>query len=312
MQQPARIIFSRKGFDSAAGGIPSPILDGALVSLPIPARDASNTTYGDIGFGEIVHDLTRGAIGASHPCHRDPDLRMGAFGQLGPAQSHLSRHAVGPGDLFLFWGLFRRVSHTSSGYRYVAKARREHWIFGWLQVSEVLHLGPDGSWAAEHYPRLSGHPHCRSGWPVSNTLYLATEDLRLRGTSVGLPGAGIFPSVSEALRLSTPDGPTSVWRVPRWLNPQHGGVGMTYHSALDRWADETVQTVGRGQEFVTSLANRSDAWEWLEALFACHAAPRSEQRLVSPGEVDNGGRGCGSPTGWRTSATTRRTYGAGC
>ena len=35
-----KVILSRKGFDSANGGIASPILeDGAIVSFPIPAPD---------------------------------------------------------------------------------------------------------------------------------------------------------------------------------------------------------------------------------------------------------------------------------
>ena len=35
-----RIILSRKGFDSANGGYPSPIMpDGRMVSLPIPEQE---------------------------------------------------------------------------------------------------------------------------------------------------------------------------------------------------------------------------------------------------------------------------------
>jgi Nucleotide modification associated domain 3 len=32
-----RVIFRRKGFDSAAGNAPSPIIDGEPISLPIPS-----------------------------------------------------------------------------------------------------------------------------------------------------------------------------------------------------------------------------------------------------------------------------------
>lgn len=262
-----RIVFSRKGFDTGSGGVPSPILDGSLVSIPIPTSRRSATTYGDIGLGDIVHDLTRGRIGASHLCHHDPDLRVGALGQVGRAQSHLGKNAVGTGDLFLFWGLFRRAVRTPSGYRYVANAPKEHRIFGWLLVGEVVHLGPDGSWATDKYPRLHAHPHCRLGWPDNNTLYLAAEALHIDRRSLGLSGTGVFPRSIEVLRLSVPDGPTSLWSVPRWLNPRHGGVGMTYHSAVERWGEATVQTVARGQEFVASVAGRRDTVAWLEALF---------------------------------------------
>ena len=47
-----RIVFSRKGFDSAAGGGPSPIVGGRPLSLPIPAGAASRTSYDALGLGE--------------------------------------------------------------------------------------------------------------------------------------------------------------------------------------------------------------------------------------------------------------------
>jgi hypothetical protein len=40
-----RVIFSRKGFDSAAGEAPSPIIGGEPTSLPIPTELRSETTY---------------------------------------------------------------------------------------------------------------------------------------------------------------------------------------------------------------------------------------------------------------------------
>ena len=40
-----KVVFSRKGFDSQYGGMPSPILsDGTLLSLPIPSKE-DNTKY---------------------------------------------------------------------------------------------------------------------------------------------------------------------------------------------------------------------------------------------------------------------------
>lgn len=43
-----RVIFSRKGFDSAAGGCPSPIVEGKPISLPIPTRMPSVVCFGDL------------------------------------------------------------------------------------------------------------------------------------------------------------------------------------------------------------------------------------------------------------------------
>jgi len=46
-----KIILSRKGFDSEAGGYPSPILpDGTMLSLPIPSYD--KICFVNIGYGQ--------------------------------------------------------------------------------------------------------------------------------------------------------------------------------------------------------------------------------------------------------------------
>ena len=113
-----------EGFDSAAGGGPSPILpDGTLVSLPIPLGP-SPVTYRDVyhngsPLADLVTPLSRGRVTADHPCHLDPDLRRESrarlpgwrpiFGQCGPALSHLRNEGVKPGDLFIFFGWFREV-----------------------------------------------------------------------------------------------------------------------------------------------------------------------------------------------------------
>jgi hypothetical protein len=103
-----RIIFSRKGFDSGVGGVPSPIIDGRPISLPIPTNRRSETTYADLGLSEIVEAATKGRIAGTSLCHHDPMFEQGrcAFGQTGAAQAHLANNAVGVGDVFLFFGLF--------------------------------------------------------------------------------------------------------------------------------------------------------------------------------------------------------------
>src|SRR6266436_9207163 len=114
-----KLILSRKGFDSANGGCPSPILDDRPFSLPIP-DPSSPTTYGEISpfngipIWQIVEDLTHGRVGRGNGAHLDPDLRRDAltratgwrpiFGQADAAQSHLTNQGIGPGDLFLFFG----------------------------------------------------------------------------------------------------------------------------------------------------------------------------------------------------------------
>src|SRR5215831_15681942 len=105
-----KIVFSRKGFDGAAGGVPSPIIDGRPISLPIPTRKRSVTTYDDLGLGDIVEQLTRGKLTRRALCHHDPMFEGGhcAFGQTGAAQAHLCKNGVTVGDVFLFFDSLRR------------------------------------------------------------------------------------------------------------------------------------------------------------------------------------------------------------
>ena len=263
-----RIIFSRKGFDSASGGGPSAIIDHKPYCLPIPTSHRSQTTFDDLALGNIVQDLTGGRIGSDDLCHHDPNLAMGVFGQVGSAQSHLANQEVGVGDLFLFWGLYRAAELTTTGYQFVPRSRREHRLFGWLQVGNVINLGTDGGWFAAERPEFESHPHCSDGWNANNTLYLAGEELRLADLSLGIPGAGTFPFATDLLRLSAEGDRTSLWRVPPWLNPRHGGSGLSYHSNPNRWGNQTLQTVARGQEFVAPVGDSRDATAWLESIFA--------------------------------------------
>lgn len=272
-----KLIFSRKGFDSAAGGVPSPLINNRPRSLPIPTRMPTSTHYGDIagGISNIVSDLTRGRITSDHPCHLDPDLDphslsrlsgwRGALGQVGAAQSHLANNEITTGDIFLFWGLFREARHDGNGHQWKFVGSPEHRIFGWLQIEDVLALGEDPQPGLARYPWLGAHPHATFGWPPNNTVYVARKKLALPGISLGVQGFGLF---QHGIRLTSPESKQpSMWIVPSWLNPLHGGVGMTYHPP-SRWgSDNKLRAAARGQEFVCDIRERADALEWLRQIF---------------------------------------------
>lgn len=233
-----RIIFSRKGFDSAAGGGASPIVGGVPLSLPIPAGAASRTTYGELGLGDHAAQASRGKLGAGDLCHHDPmftDDGQCLFGQCGAAQTHLERQGVGEGDVFLFFGLFREED----------TGELHHRIFGYLQIADIIPLAagaPDDLLAARHPHALALH---------------AKNDAVYRG-----PGrtAG---RASKALRLTVPEGPPSLWLRPPWL--RRGG--LTYHDRESRWLrGGRLQSVARGQEFVADIGRRSSPREWLETV----------------------------------------------
>src|SRR5437870_12651693 len=142
-----KLTLSRKGFDSEAGGCASPIFeDGSFFSLPIPER-SGRRTFSDIGgdrqIGKVVEDLTirwKSPVKASAPVHLDPDLRMESlernpgwrplFGQADSAQGHLDKKGVGIGDVFLFFGWFRRVEQIDGRFRFKPRSPDLHAFYG--------------------------------------------------------------------------------------------------------------------------------------------------------------------------------------
>lgn len=267
-----KIIFSRKGFDSAAGGAASALVEGRPYSFPIPS-----SREGDIGFrdlpmiGDLVADLAPAAGTPQAGCHLDPDIDesmrprpsgwRGALGQVGAAQGHLANQGVGRGDLFLFWGLFRPVVKHA---RWQYAGPPQHCIFGWLQIGDILNVGADPRAALERYPWLADHPHVRTMGYANNTIYVAPPSL----TCIDVPGArgwGVFRR-AEFLTAQNANR-VSEWSVPDWLNPVRGGTGMSYHPS-HRWStDGRVTAAARGQEFVADIGARDDARAWLVELF---------------------------------------------
>jgi hypothetical protein len=238
-----KVIFSRKGFDSAAGKAPSPIIDGEPISLPIPTERRSETSYLSAGLGEIVEQMTKGRVGAAALCHDDPMFLNGrwAFGQTGAAQSHLERNGVGVGDVFLFFGLFALPDGRD----------RHHRIFGYLEVNEMRPLGSRPSKNDNPKGFVRRHPHTIGEWNENNTLYLG-------------PGAKAR-NAHPCLRLTKPAAPVSLWSIPAWLK----AAGLTYHSNPDRWADDReLHVASRGQEFVSDIGDKAAPREWLRAVRA--------------------------------------------
>ncbi|MEO0643922.1 MAG: hypothetical protein AAFY47_10990 [Pseudomonadota bacterium] len=240
-----RVIFSRKGFDSSAGGGPSPIVDGRPLSLPIPdTKGLSRTTYAQLGLAEHAVKASRGRVRAHDLCHHDPMFLADgtcAFGQTGAAQTHLERQGVGVGDVFIFFGLFAD-EHTGELH---------HRIFGYLKVEEVIALS-DG---APEVMRALGHPHALGMHGSNDVIWLGEGRVAMQA--------------SHGLRLSVDGGPPSLWHRPDWL--RRGG--LSYHDRADRWirakdGHRRLKSVARGQEFVADIGRRTAPREWLERMIA--------------------------------------------
>lgn len=283
-----KLILGRKGFDSSAGKKPSPIFpDGTMISLPIPDK-ASPICYRDIAgnqhasVGELVTDLA--SRPPAHRAHLDPDLFAGAlprmrgwrpiFGQESAAEKHLENHGVGPGDVFVFFGRFRRVEKSTSKWQYVRSCRPIHVIFGWLQVAERVPVceWPGGArWALYH-------PHFHRQRHGANVIYVAAERLVLPGLkSPAVPGAGLLPCFTPQLQLTEPScRRTSLWLLPEWFDPRNRGSVLTYHGDESRWQRVNkgvmLKAAHRGQEFVLDCDDYPEATTWLAELLKL-AAP---------------------------------------
>ena len=196
-----KIIFSRKGFDSAAGGVPSPIVAGRPVSLPIPTKMPSPLQFADLA-GDVpalVADLTKGKVAPGRNCHLDPDIDpthcsrqsgwRGALGQDGAAQGHLAKQQVQPGDLFLFWGLFRPVDKLAGKWTTRAPLSTAYSVGFMLERSArwaptaVMCCGNSLGSTSTRTCVVDGDPTTRSTSPQSSLRFsrvtsLATDSLR--------------------------------------------------------------------------------------------------------------------------------------
>lgn len=277
-----KLILSRKGFDSQYGGVASPIFpDGSMVSLPIPSGAPDPARFSDIAFngsnlGEIAAGLTKRPIFRFAHAHHDPDLSVDArprlpgwrpaFGQVGAAQKHLANQGVGVGDLFLFFGWFREVEDFGRGvWRYRSDAQNLHVLFGWLQVGEVLALGPDSAELRASRPELAEHPHFHGRWSEGNTVYVASERLAIDGQDLGA-GGGVFPAFHPGLQLTKPGSTRTVWSLPGWFLPE-AGPALSYHMDAARWERDgercRLRSVAKGQEFVATGLPLSSVAGWL-------------------------------------------------
>ena len=214
-----KIILSRKGFDSGIGGVASPMFpSGELHSLPIPefipsrqSKRYQEIQAGEHSLGAIVHDLTGGKVKPEMFAHLDPDLDALSvprpanwrpiFGQAGAAEKHLQNQGIKEGDVFVFYGWFKRVEQISGKYRYVKTVPDLHVIFGWLQVEQRLSMDTTSDipvWARDH-------PHCKARtYRHLDSIYISTSHLHLPSTKILKPGAGVFKRFANELCPTAP------------------------------------------------------------------------------------------------------------
>ena len=264
-----KVIFSRKGFDDAYGGSPSPIMpDGRLLSLPIPTKKKEvGFPYSELhhkhrSYAQIIKEL--GIKLSSKDCHLDPDLVLhrtkpkawkSAFGQQGAAAKHLMNQGVEVGDLFLFFGSFKRTYTNSKSRLQFENDFPRHIIFGYLLVGEIIDLSKESNDVKEKY---SWHPHIQNDYGNNNLLFVAAKKSKHLQNSFGT-----F-KYDEKLVLTRQGYRKSIWDLPRYFHPDNG-TKISRHQTKTRYqlrGDRLVlQTVGIGQDFIVhSQDARVEKW----------------------------------------------------
>lgn len=279
-----KLILSRKGFDSSAGGCPNPQFpDGGLLALPIPDQRSriayGDLHHGDVNVGDLVEQLTKRGVRANHGAHLDPDMTPGHYqrsqgwrpvlGQTGSAQGHLRKQAVGIGDVFLYFGLFREIEQIEEGWRFKPGAPPKHVLWGWMQIAQVLKV--DELDLQNEHRWLSYHPHCHGEDDDNNTIYVSANRLKINGRTTQLPGYGVFAGAAKKQILTDPAARSpSFWRLPRWFFPDNGQPPLSYHAKPERWSRDArhcfLRSAARGQEFVLNTQYYPDAIRWLKGL----------------------------------------------
>ena len=292
-----KIIFSRKGFDSKAGGCASPIFTNTndrdrILSLPIPITGApvsfEKIHVKGVDVGELVKSLSGKKRNGLDSAHLDPDLRKDAigrlegwkpsFGQSSSAQSHLRNSGVGIGDLFLFFGWFRRVELDDGLWQYKRSSEDLHVIFGWLQVDRIIEVNNNLDRILVEFPWLKDHPHLKAPEVdlPNNTIYIAKDRLSIPELNLEERGGGVFEHLSEARTLTDMDPyrSRSLWSIPSFFHHSHRK--LTYHQNNERWGPihqdgktTLLKSVPIGQEFVTEWgqANKHEENDWLGQIF---------------------------------------------
>jgi len=266
-----KVILSRKGFDSAFGGYPSPILPGGImVSLPIPLVDSikySDLKMGKSTYYDLMADLKPRIrfngewlnLNEETKCHLDPDIHKDSidresgwkpcFGQIDTAQSHLENQHAGKGDLFLFFGWFRKTRYNNGKLEFDLRERDLHAIFGYLQIGEIAKV--DHEFEVPKW--MAYHPHTNKTRRnnKTNTIYIARDNLTWNEL---LPGAGRF-MFNDKLVLTKEGFSRSKWELPECFKEAE----ISYHSKSS-WKDGYFQSAAIGQEFVIKDSEKIEAW----------------------------------------------------
>lgn len=295
MSLPNRIVLSRKGCDEAYGKRPSFIIDGEMLSVPIPeSHFVGGSTYSELRlpqrlrkngrntFADLINSIPVGRRGVLQPsthAHLDPDIRGDVrceplpkswkprFGQCCSADAAL--RSITTGDLFIFFGWH---VHAEWGSEVAFSPNKSfHSIWGWLVVGEAPVRFSDQN---QRGLRGLDHPHfapLREGCKHRGNRNWFYEAAKTLSFDPKTPGAGVFRYM-PALGLTHPAcrlGCRSLWRLPRFFH------GQLKPFPTEAWCEDgnftCVQAAGQNQEYVFERPVNGGLDEeirsWLDCIF---------------------------------------------
>jgi hypothetical protein len=169
---------------------------------------------------------------------------MPAFGQSGAAAGHLINEGIGTGDLFIFFGWFRRTIKVNGKLAFdPTDVHGRHIVYGWLEVGKLVDKLP----LPADLQFLTDHPHARffEAEPRPNRIYVSSHS--------GLK-AGVVSTESQSVVLTQEGGSRSRWLLDEAFESLYLARDLSYHRNDARWEREGtrigLQAVSRGQEFV--------------------------------------------------------------
>ena len=274
------VIFSRKGFDGSYGGFPSIILpeemESKMISFPIPEINpkGAGIKAEDIKFILNQKDLTLKEIFEqleiaekikvpSKPAkkglvntvfHFDPELQTvrnmrsyAAFGQCDKASSHLLSHGLKSGDVFLFFGSFKKTFLENDKITYDSAMYDIHAIWGYMIVDDIVHVN-DIDKALDKYPDIKTHLH------YQNKEFEKGENIIICGSRFGT-----F-NYDDKYRLTKLGYSKTIWELPEFLK----GSDISYCNTVTD--PSRFKSAEIGQEFVVTNFDERKMKDWLNSL----------------------------------------------
>jgi len=196
-------------------------------------------------------------------CHLDPDIYRNIierpnnwrplFGQVNAAQCHLKNQKIKEGDVFLFFGWFKKTKYSKGKIIFDLNEPRggKHIIFGYFQIGEIFTNRDVPSW-------MEYHPHTQK--PLvgrkNNTIYIARKRLSWDDS---IDGSGTF-NYRQELVLTKEGYSRSRWNLDAIKN-----VEISYHTK-ESWKYDYFQSAAKGQEFV--IKDNPIVEKWVKKLIS--------------------------------------------